>query len=327
MDKEFSGAISVRRNGDIVFQKAYGFADIPNKVLNKLDTKFQTASAGKAFVAVAILQLIEKGQLSLDDTIGKFLAFDLKSIDRGITVKQLLCHTSGIPDYFDESVQTEYSELWTDYPNYKIRKSTNLIPLFVNKPMMYPAGEKFQYNNTGFVVLGLIIEQISCISFDTYLLETIFNPSGMLNTGYFEFDRLPEKCANAYIYDNIRQEFYTNIYSVDAKGSGAGGAFTTVLDIDHFWDSLLNKTLLSTNIFNQMISLQSSDETSSYGFGMWLQKIKADVYSPFFQGSDPGVSFVSSYDTESSTNITIVSNKGNNVWKLKASISDLLKPN
>ena len=76
-----------------------------------------------------------------------------------------------------------------------------------------------------------------------------------------------------------------------------------------------------------MISLQSSDETSSYGFGMWLQKIKADVYSPFFQGSDPGVSFVSSYDTESSTNITIVSNKGNNVWKLKASISDLLKPN
>ena len=327
MDKEFSGAISVRRSGDIVFQKAYGFADIPNKVLNKLDTKFQTASAGKAFVAVAILQLIEKGQLSLDDTIGKFLAFDLKSIDREITVKQLLCHTSGIPDYFDESVQTEYSELWTDYPNYKIRKSTDLIPLFVNKPMMYPAGEKFQYNNTGFVVLGLIIEQISCISFDTYLLENIFNPSGMLNTGYFEFDRLPEKCANAYIYDNVRQEFYTNIYSVDAKGSGAGGAFTTVLDIDHFWDSLLNKTLLSTNIFNQMISLQSSDETSSYGFGMWLQKIKADVYSPFFQGSDPGVSFVSSYDTESSTNITIVSNKGNNVWKLKASISDLLKPN
>ena len=148
--------------------------------------------------------------------------------------KDIRVNTSGIPDYFDESVQTEYSELWTDYPNYKIRKSTDLIPLFVNKPMMYPAGEKFQYNNTGFVVLGLIIEQISCISFDTYLLENIFNPSGMLNTGYFEFDRLPEKCANAYIYDDVQQEFYTNIYSVDAKGSGAGGAFTTVLDIDHF---------------------------------------------------------------------------------------------
>ena len=152
---------------------------------------------------------------------------------------------------------------------------------------MYPAGEKFQYNNTGFVVLGLIIEQISCISFDTYLLENIFNPSGMLNTGYFEFDRLPEKCANAYIYDDVQQEFYTNIYSVDAKGSGAGGAFTTVLDIDHFWDNLLNKTLLSTNIFNQMISLQSSDETSSYGFGMWLQKNKSRCLFPFFSRQRP----------------------------------------
>lgn len=250
IDKEFSGAISVRKNSDVVFQKAYGFADIPNKVLNELDTKFQTASAGKVFVAVAILQLIEMRELSFDDTIGKILTFDLKDIDKEITIKQLLCHTSGIPDYFDESIQTEYAELWTDYPNYKIRKSTDLIPLFINKPMMYSAGEKFQYNNTGFVILGLIIEQIIQSSFDIFLSKHIFEPCNMLNTGYFELDRLPTKCANAYIYDDTREEFYTNIYSVDAKGSGAGGAFTTVLDIDRFWDNLLNKNLLSTDMVN-----------------------------------------------------------------------------
>ena len=327
IDKEFSGAISLRTNGNVMFQKAYGFADIPNKVLNELDTKFQTASAGKVFVAVAILQLIEMRELSFDDTIGKILTFNLKDIDKEITIKQLLCHTSGIPDYFDESIQTEYAELWTDYPNYKIRKSTDLIPLFINKPMMYSAGEKFQYNNTGFVILGLIIEQIIQPSFDIFLSKHIFEPCNMLNTGYFELDRLPTKCANAYIYDDTREEFYTNIYSVDAKGSGAGGAFTTILDIDRFWDNLLNKNLLSTDMVNKMLSLQSSDETSFYGFGMWLEKIKTDLYSPFFQGSDPGVSFVSGYNLENRASITIVSNKGNNVWKLKAAISDLLKAN
>ena len=87
----------------------------------------------------------------------------------------------------------EYDELWKDYPNYKIRKSEDLIPLFIDKPMMYPVGENFQYNNTGYVVLGIIIEKISKQGFDEYLTENIFIPCGMENTGYYELDRLPAK--------------------------------------------------------------------------------------------------------------------------------------
>ena len=160
INETFSGCVLVTCNGKTIFQKNCGYSDLANKIPNRFDTRFATASAGKVFVATAILQLIEAGKLSFNTTIGELLHFDLNAIDENITVKQLLNHTSGIPDYFDENVMEDYDELWRNYPNYKIRTSADLIPLFINKPMMYSAGSKFQYNNTGYVVLGLIIEKI-----------------------------------------------------------------------------------------------------------------------------------------------------------------------
>src|SRR6056297_2875849 len=199
IEEDYSGIISVVQNGDVVFQDAFGYADLPNKTPNEMDTKFPTASAGKAFVAVGIMNLIENGKLSFDSRLGDLVNFDLKAIDPNITVRQLLNHTSGIPDYFDESVMDEYAGLWEHFPNYRIRTSKDLLPLFIDKPMMYEPGEKFQYNNSGFVVLGLIIEAITGLAFDVYLKKNVFEPAGMSDTGYYELDRLPAKCANAYI--------------------------------------------------------------------------------------------------------------------------------
>lgn len=322
IDKDFHGCVSVKVGDSFRFQRSYGYADLPNKRPNEIDTKFATASAGKVFVAVGVLQLIEKGLLSFEDVIGDILDFDLMNIDKNITVRQLLTHTSGIPDYFDESVMEEYDELWKDYPNYKIRKSMDLIPLFINKPMMYPAGEKFQYNNTGFVILGIIIEKITNMSFDEYLRENVFQPCNMLNTGYYELDRLPSNCANAYIYDKQREEYYTNIYSVDAKGTGAGGAFTSILDVEKFWICLLEEKLISKGMLKEMFSPQSEED---YGYGMWLKRTETEKLTPYFQGSDPGVSFISLYDIENEMLITIVSNFGNNVWKLRNNILEEIK--
>ena len=322
IDEDFQGCISIKRNDDTIFEATYGFADFENEVPNTLDTKFATASAGKVFVAVGILQLIEKKKLLFQDTIGKLVDFDLRGIDPDITVEQLLTHQSGIPDYFDETVMEEYEELWSDYPNYKIRTSADLLPLFINKSMMYPKGEKFQYNNTGFVVLGLIIEAITGQSFDEYLKENVFKICEMHSTGYYELDRLPAKCANNYIFDEIRKEYYTNIYSVDVKGTGAGGAFTTVGDIELFWKALLSYKLLSGEMTEKMLSIQStSEENDNYGFGIWLNKNSQQNLLPYFTGSDPGVSFISTYKIDEEINITIVSNFGNNVWKMLHEIS------
>ncbi|HEX3077817.1 MAG TPA: serine hydrolase domain-containing protein [Lachnospiraceae bacterium] len=317
-DFNFRGCISIKKGNNDLVQESRGYADLANQLPNEMDTRFATASAGKVFVSVGILQLIEQGRLSFHSTIGELLDIDLHEIDDKITVEELLCHTSGIPDYFDETVMEEYEELWRDYPNYKIRTSADILPLFIDKPMMYPRGERFQYNNTGFVVLGLIIEKVTGELFDEYLRKNVFEPCGMLHTGYYELDRLPAKCANSYIYDETRQEYYTNIYSVDVKGTGAGGAFTTVLDIERFWECLFSGKLISKEMLQQMLSVHASDEEEGdyYGYGIWLNKIDEGRYVPFFQGCDPGVSFITSYDIDVDTSITLVSNYGDNVWRL-----------
>lgn len=97
--------------------------------------------------------------------------------------------------------------------------------------MQYRRGEKFQYNNTGYVVLAQIIEAVTHMPFDQYLQKNVFALCKMDATGYYEMDRLPAGCVNNYIWDEKKQQYYTNIYSVDAKGTGAGGTFTTVDDI------------------------------------------------------------------------------------------------
>ncbi|WP_058303093.1 serine hydrolase domain-containing protein [Gorillibacterium timonense] len=321
---DFCGCVSIKKDGSILFQHAYGYADKPNQIPNRIDTKFPTASAGKAFVAVGILQLIERGKLKWDDTLGSLLNRDWKGIDREITVRQLLTHTSGIPDYFDESVMDDYAELWVEYPNYKIRRSADLLPLFLDKPMMYPRGERFLYNNTGYAVLGLILEEVAGVPFDDYLQEQVFLPCGMTGTGYYELDRLPAGCANAYIYDDARKEYYTNIYSVDVKGTGAGGAFTTVLDVDRFWEGLLEGRLLSDSMVEQMLARQSGDENCSYGYGVWLKVGEDGGLIPYFQGFDPGVSFLSRYYPSQRTSCTLVSNLGCNVWELERALKKVL---
>lgn len=316
--QDFSGAVSVLHQGRPVFQKAYGYADLTNQIQNRIDTRFATASAGKAFVAVGIMNLVQEGQLSMDSVIGDLLSFDLKQIDPNVTVKQLLNHTSGVPDYFDETVMEDYAGLFWDYPNYRIRTSMDLLPLFISKPMMYSRGERFQYNNSGYVLLGLIIESVVKMPFDEYLQHTVFEPFSMDNTGYYALDRLSSRCANAYILDKDTGKYYTNIYSVDVKGTGAGGAFTTIQDIDLFWQHLFSGTLLFDKTFSEMISPQTAG--AEYGYGFWLKDSGNGYRFPYFQGSDPGVSFVSSYDRKTDYGITLVSNFEQDVWEIHALI-------
>ncbi len=321
INKEFRGCCLVTKDGQTIFEKEHGYADLANEVPNTLETKFATASAGKVFVGVAILQLIEKNALQLNDTLGRILDFDLRMIDPDITMEQLLTHTSGIPDYFDESVMDKYEEIWKDFPNYKIRSNADLLPLFIEKPMMYPKGEKFQYNNTGYVVLAMIIEKITGLPFDKYLKTNIFDVCGMDNTGYYELDKLPAKCANSYIFDEQNKECRTNIYSVDVKGTGAGGAFTTVKEIAQFWNCLLSNKLLSTEMTAKMLECHSGNaDAGFYGYGIWLKRLANNSFSPFFQGCDPGVSFISAYDANENIIVTLVSNYGDNVWEIMRKI-------
>lgn len=317
VDSSFRGVIQVYENNKVVFEHVNGFSDLPNKVVNTNNTRFASASAGKAFVAVAIMQLVESGRLRLESTLEEILKdIDFKGIDTGITVSQLLNHTSGIPDYFNEEILDEYEELWIDTPNYSIRSNEDLLPLFINMDMMYDKGTRFQYNNSGYVVLAMIIEEISGLKFDEFLKKNIFDVCEMTDTGYFELDQLPDRCSNNYIYLSNSDSYKTNIYSVDAKGTGAGGAFITVSDIHKFWNCFMSGNLVSKETVTEMITVKSvSDSGGCYGYGFWLSKAKNGSIIPAFQGSDPGVSFYTEYNTETNIISILVSNYGDNVWK------------
>lgn len=328
IDSNFRGNIYIVQNNKVLCERVTGFADLANEVPNTLETKFASASAGKVFVAVGILQLIEQEKIKFDDTLEKLLDIELNAIDKGVTVKQLLTHTSGVPDYFDESTMDEYEDLWIDYPNYKIRHNSDLLPLFINKSMMYPKGEKFQYNNSGYVLLAMIIEKVTGMYFDQYLKANIFDVCGMKSTGYYELDKLPSKCANSYIYCADTSDFRTNIFSVDVKGTGAGGAFITVKDIMNFWTSLLEGKLISKALVSDMLSKQSGDgidaEEGYYGYGVWIIDNPNGKDFAYFQGCDPGVSFMSEYNPNNGIISILVSNYGDNVWKEMRKVREIL---
>ncbi len=319
IDSNFRGNVYVVQDNEVIIECVSGLADLANEFPNTIDTKFASASAGKVFVAVAVLQLIEQGKLTFDDTLGKLLDINLHEIDVDVTVEQLLNHTSGVPDYFDESVMDEYEELWFEYPNYKIRYNNDLLPLFIDKPMMYQKGQKFQYNNSGYVLLASIIEKVTGMYFDKYLQTNVFDVCGMNGTGYYELDKLPSKCANNYIYCADTNDFRTNIFSVDAKGTGAGGAFITVKDIVNFWTNLINEKLISKELLSKMFTKQSGDgadpEEGYYGYGVWIIDNPCGKDLVYFQGCDPGVSFISEYNPNNCMISVLVSNYGDNVWK------------
>lgn len=314
VDESFNGVISIEEHGKWLFKQAYGEADLANQRLNRLETKFSMASASKIFIAVAILQLIEGKFIKFESTIGELLPMNWHHIDKSITIRQLLTHTSGIPDYFDESSDSDYAKLWENYPNYRMRTPEELLPLFLHKRMIFPKGQKFQYSQSGYVVLSLIIEAITQLPFERYLEKMIFVPCGMEDTGYYELDRLPLHCATGYCLDEESQTYYSNIYSLDVKGSGAGGAYTTAKDMERFWNSLIKNRLLSTSMVHEMLSPQVKE--GWYGYGVWLKSLDDHGYLPFVQGSNKGVSFISSYDREKSRSITIMSNFAQDVWTL-----------
>lgn len=184
---------------------------------------------------------------------------------------------------------------------------------------MYPKGEKFQYNNTGYVLLAMIIEKVTGVLFDQYLEANIFDVCDMKSTGYYELDRLPARCANSYIYCAETKDYRTNIYSVDVKGTGAGGAFISVKDIINFWEGLLEGKLISKELVSQMLSKQSGDgidaEEGYYGYGVWIIDNPNGKDYAYFQGCDPGVSFISEYNPNNGVISVLVSNYGDNVWK------------
>lgn len=234
---EFSGVVLLARKGAPFFQRAYGLANRELSVANSLETKFNIASIGKLFTSAVLGGLIRDGRLSLDDTIRKVLPDSkIPGADR-ITVRQLVEMRSGLGDIFGD----EYDAT----PKNRLRTLTDYLALFEKKPLLFEPGTKREYSNAGYIVLGLMIERLSGQSFYEFVREKVFAPAGMTDSGYFPLDEVTPGRATGY---TRRSEpgsgpRRANLYTLPARGSSAGGGYSTAADLLKFATCLSNGTL------------------------------------------------------------------------------------
>lgn len=229
---EFSGAVLIARKGQVVFGKPFGLASREFNVPNRLDTKFNIGSINKIFTAFAIGQLADAGKLSLNDTIGKHLSdYPNQQAAEKVTILQLLNMTSGIGDIFGEEFQST--------PKDKIRGIQDYLPLFASKPLLFEPGKGKRYSNGGYIVLGAIIEKVSGQNYYDYVRENIFKPAGMTNTDSFQSDMIVPNLATGYTRNSSSDgSLQNNFFTRPARGSSAGGGYSTVEDLLKFVQSL-----------------------------------------------------------------------------------------
>ncbi|WP_405152949.1 serine hydrolase domain-containing protein [Paenibacillus sp. FSL K6-0108] len=321
---DFSGVVLIKHNGHTLLNKARAYANRSDERFNQPDTRFGIASGCKIFTAVSIGQLIEQGKLTYDSRLADVLSIKFPQWDQGVTIHQLLTHTSGIPDYFDEELMEDFAELWKERPVYSMRKLNDFLPMFQHQPMKSAPGERFHYNNAAFIVLGLIVEEHSGQSFTDYVEQYIFRKCGMSDSGYFVTDQLPRNTAIGYM-DHDDGSWTSNIFSIPVKGGADGGAYTTASDMIRFWNALLCHELLSGEATERLISpYVHEDADTYYGRGVWIDQRGNDIFKYHVMGFDPGVSFMSSVYPDYNVQVVVLSNKESGPYPITLAVEEAL---
>ncbi len=304
-DQAFSGLVALD-SPENSFKIAAGYASRVHGVKNTAQTRFATASVTKGFTAAAILRYRDQGKLDLNDPIGGYLELAGSQIDPSITLLQLLDHTSGIADYFDEDLEGDYEALWRDHPTYRMQQTEDFFPLFSGRPPVSRPGEEFSYCNAGFILLGMVLERLSGVRYRDVIRREVFEPLGMDGTDMDSLDHLAPKSATHYLPDGR-----SHIYAVPIVGGPDGGTYTTAEDLKRFWEGLLTPGYLDEN--TRALLLMHDVPVSGpfcYGVGFWRKIVEGNLYKIYLRGEDPGVSVMSGYYPESGTILSVFSNNG-----------------
>ncbi len=253
-----SVSIAVIQDGKVIKKKSYGLANVEQAAKASPATLYQLASVTKQFTATAIMLLVEDRKLRLDDTITSLLP-DLPTAWSGVTVRHLLNHTSGIKSY--TNVATFRQTFRKDYTHKEI------LELVVKEPLEFAPGEKWNYNNTGYFLLGMLIEKVSGKSYNAFLTERIFQPLGMTQTRVNELKIILPNRAQGYIWSG--NTLQNGEYLSPTQPFAAGALVSTINDMVK-WDAALSgESLLKKPVLEQMWtpSHLNSGEAVTYGFG------------------------------------------------------------
>lgn len=256
---KYRGTVYVKIGNALEYIGTNGFSDKDRHTKNSTDTCFRIASLTKQFTAVAVMQLVEDGKLSLDDTIDKY--FPSYKYGKKITVKNLLTMTAGIKDYINKDGDTNtyaYNESQIEFKvsakNSEKENKKAVMDWIFNQKLNFEPDEKYMYSNSAYFLLGDIIEQVSKTSYEKYVKEKILKPSGMMNTGFESTDKL----AVGY------QDIYDNAWTLyPGVGYSATSLISNVPDLLKWVDALCTNKLVSEETFKEM----TTPYKDNYGYG------------------------------------------------------------
>jgi CubicO group peptidase (beta-lactamase class C family) len=306
--EQFSGVVLIAKDGDPILERAYGIGNRNYDVPNQLDTKFNLASMNKMFTAVAILQLVEKGKISVDDRVIEHITgYPNQEAAKIITIHQLLTHTSGI----GEISAQEYRET----AKHLFRELNDYLPLFVEKPLQFTPGTRGSYSNAGYIVLGMIIEETSGQNYFDYVRKNIYQPCGMTDTDFFEMDKVVPNIAVGYAGNSsIYGGLSSNLYWLPIRGNSAAGGYSTVGDMLNFSNCLVEHQLLSPELTDILLEgkvdspLPSIDGKYAYGF---MVSVMNDHLVVGHGGSFPGVCSNLDIFVDMGYTVVVLSNRTN----------------
>jgi len=306
--KDFNGTMLVMQKGKVMYKKAFGMADREWNMSNTVDTKFRIGSLTKQFTAACMLQVAEQGKLSLDDKLSKYIP-DYPKGD-SITIHMLLNHTSGITNY------TNLPDFW---PKAILPLSTDsMIALFKNKPLDFSPGTQWNYSNSGFFLLGVIIEKVSKKTFNDYLLENIIKKLALKNTMLDNLDSVLTFRAKGY--EKNRQGVWQHAMQISMEGPYSAGAIVSTVDDLYYWTKALhNNQVLSAASTKKMLTPYKED----YGYGIGIDSLKAHKRVSH-NGGIPGFASYLSYFPDDDICVAIISNNGSNSTAIGIALESIL---
>jgi CubicO group peptidase (beta-lactamase class C family) len=318
----FSGVVRIDRQDDSSFAGAYGLAHRGHCIANTADTRFGLASGTKGLTAVTVMTLVESDELELATTARSILVSDLPLIDDGVTVEHLLAHRSGIGDYLDEEAVAAPTDFVMPVPVHVLASTEAYLGVLAGHRHVFPPGERFSYNNGGFVVLALIAERVSGIPFDRLVHERVCQPAGMDDTEFLRSDEPTDRTAVGYL--DVRG-LRTNVLHLPVLGSGDGGIYSTAADVRAFWVALFSGRIVSADRVAEMVKPRSevASESMRYGLGFWIH---ATSDALMLEGSDAGVSFRSLHHPAAQLTYTVLSNTTAGAWPMVRHLDEQLAP-
>jgi CubicO group peptidase (beta-lactamase class C family) len=315
---DFSGVVSVSRGEVIEFEHPYGLADRAHGIPVAGGTRFGIASGTKGFTALTVAGLIDDRVLAASTTARSVLGRDLPLIADDVTIEHLLAHTSGIGDYVDEEVDTEVDDYLLQVPAHTLGDTEGYVAALNGFATKFAAGARFAYSNSGYVVLALMAERAAGRPFRELVAERVTGPAGMTDTAFLRSDALPGDAALGYLSDGR-----TNVLHLPVRGSGDGGAYSTVADLRALWTALFDGRILARDRVEDVIRPRNDvpAENMRYGLGFWLHPTGAEVS---LVGFDAGVSFRSAHDPLSGRTATVVSNTADGAWPVVRRLAEVL---